>query len=88
MVRPALALLRWRIQVDSFLSRFLVWVAIALWPVAYFVPLHLIKIGHHIPVGTYIAVMGRIGGRCVTKKRSICLGKVCVDRLDHVGDDG
>ena len=43
-------------------------VAVGLWPVAIFLPHHLIKIGHHPPVGTYIAIMGGLAALVSLRK--------------------
>ncbi len=68
MARVALVLLRWRVKADALLSRFFGWIAVSLWPVAYFVPQHLINIHHHVPVGTYIAVMGGLAAAVALRK--------------------
>jgi hypothetical protein len=70
MVRPKLVFLRWRIKVRSRWTAddHMFWVAIFLLPFAYFVPQHLIKVDHHPPVGTYIAILGGLAAAVTFRK--------------------
>jgi hypothetical protein len=68
MARVRLVLLRWRIRLGAVLPIYSKWVAVSLWPVAYFVPPYLLKIGHHPPVGMYIAIMGVLAAMVSLRK--------------------
>ena len=52
-------------------------IAVCLWPVAYFVPQHLFKIGHHPPVGTYIALAGLLVAAVTLRKDPPLPEKAC-----------
>jgi len=43
-------------------------IAVCLWPVAYFVPKYLLDIGHHPPIGTYIAILGLLAAGVTLRK--------------------
>jgi hypothetical protein len=75
MARPSLVLLRWAIRWREGSPDYFKWIAVALWPVAFFVPPYLIKTGHHPPVGTYIAILGVLAAAVTFRKEPSLLEK-------------
>ncbi|HTB95477.1 MAG TPA: hypothetical protein VK716_00595 [Terracidiphilus sp.] len=72
-------MLYWKIKLRSWWQPVYWWrvLAVFLWPVAYFVPQHLNRTGHHPPIGTYIALAGLLVACVTLRKDPPVLEKAC-----------
>jgi hypothetical protein len=68
-LRERLLLSRWNIQLRSWWkAEYWAYTALILCPIAFFLPRYLLSVGHHPPVGTYIAILGGLAAAVTFRK--------------------